>query len=431
MTLADYDPLRNTVSDFSTKLQMAKVIAYDYQVDQQGSFILDKRGNRIPTGLLTVQFLDRDGGRPKVPFQMLMGNTMAMGGLPEIGMYCIVGFRQQNVPVIVGFLPPGVANVAHGRQTVPNMIAGEVIMQSSISDSDVDGNDQFFKGATVFLDRYGRYTIDCEGYSLIVGYLLSDEYTADVSWVNDPITGSPIYLREKMPAGTERRVDDQGNAVWTVGRNKYERVGGDVDIQVAGALIQLAKTGQKFTDDKGNYIQLSENGTLKLVSTTGDVYQFANGKWDVEVVGGAHHKVMLSFSMTVGENHSTIVGGDLTVGISGAEKKTVTKGDSEEKILTGSKKITATVNIELTATGQIKLAATGQVNINGAVVNLNGSAYSAPQWELWLVAFKAFLTTLKTVVSPATASAVGTAATALDAALTAGLDFKSTLVKHG
>jgi hypothetical protein len=47
------------------------------------------------------------------------------------------------------------------------------------------------------------------------------------------------------------------------------------------------------------------------------------------------------------------------------------------------------------------------------------------------VAFKAFLTTLKTVVSPATASAVGTAATALDAALTAGLDFKSTLVKHG
>ncbi len=85
--------------------------------------------------------------------------------------------------------------------------------------------------------------------------------------------------------------------------------------------------------------------------------------------------------------------------------------------------------IKIDSSGKITVtAASGQnIDLSGAVVNLNGSTYGLPLWPLFLVPFKAFLTTLQAATTVANVVA---AALTLSNALTAGTDFTSTKVKH-
>jgi phage gp45-like len=108
--------------------------------------------------------------------------------------------------------------------------------------------------------------------------------------------------------------------------------------------------------------------------------------------------------------------------IVGADSKGYGPGDLQDGEVAIYNKVSGTI-IKLDASGGITItAATGQV------VNINGSTYSAPQWDDFVGVLKAFTASLKVATTIAN---VATAATTLDTALDGHGLYKSSRVKWG
>lgn len=254
-----------------SSLQLCRVDSYDYVLGEDGGPAIDVNGRPIPSGLLNVTMLDNSGTREGVPFAIPSGNSAFMGSLPELDAIGIVGWKSQLQPIIIAFLPPGLEGVTAGRGTIPALQPGEALMQASTADLTVDGREERFVGASVKLDSYGRAIVTAEGYKLTIGYMLSNEFTADTTSVLDPITGQAIYLQETLPGGVSRRVDNDGSAVWTYGKHKYERVGQNLDVQVGGAATTEVAGGQTYKDRKNNSFGLDADGNFSANLATGGV----------------------------------------------------------------------------------------------------------------------------------------------------------------
>jgi len=339
----------NVFDRFGYKPILARVDAIDYQVDGKGEQVKDDLGNPVPTGLLSITFLEKGGGREKVPFVMpVAGNSMFAGGLPELGSLCLVAFRQGNDPVIQGFLPPSLHSLMNSRQTVPNLVPGELFFQASIPDYDVDAQANFFAGANVYFDRYGRYRIVAHDYEFIIGYVLSSEFTPSVTRFVDPVTGQPIYMREKVK-GTERRIDDLGNAVFSFPKNHVEQIGGDKSTTVSGAENKVSKRGFSWGDGKGNSVELKDTGEMVITLNGGSLQITSMGNVTHESGANLSDVVSEEKSLTVGGNVHNTIGGQRLTQIGGDDTKTVVEGDAEEHVMAGRKLIRA-LNIILEAT---------------------------------------------------------------------------------
>jgi hypothetical protein len=359
-----FDPAYGAFGRLTSYLCLARVDSFDYAQDDTGNYILDEKKNQVPSGLLNISLLDRSGSRDKVPFVLPMaGNSVFVGGLPEIGSLCIVGWRQQASPVIIGFLPYGIGNVITQRGTTPSIQAGEVLLQSSNLDFDANGSAENYRGAKVFLDRYGRINISTTGYELIVGYLLSDENTPVVTALKDPISGQPIYLRERLPGGTERVVDGAGSVTLNYGKDLTEAVSGNVTTTVSGTLVQTAK-GQKLQDLNGNTFELQDDGSVLIQSATGTVSIVSTAHIELESNANIETRSLGDRTEFVGGEYSqtaavksdvTILGLPLTT----SDSKKVVLGNSSESILAGTKTIAASMGIALEApAGGISFAST-------------------------------------------------------------------------
>lgn len=341
---------------FGKNFVLARVDSLDYQSDESGNQVLDENQNPIPTGLINITFLEKGGGRNKVPFVMpAAGNSQFMGGLPELGSLCVCAFGQTNDPLIIGFLPPSIHGLVGARQTLPNLVPGELYAQASIPDYDINAQANFFTGANIWLDRYGRLKITGLDYEFVMGYLLSNEFTDAVTQLVDPVTQSPIYFREKIK-GTERRVDDLGNAFFSYPKDTYSEVGGDNTKTISGEETKTFKRGFTWQDGKGNSIVLQDTGALVITLNGGSLQITSQGNV-LHESGAAHTEVVGSdWSSTVGGNALQVVAGQRTSQIGGVvgeegDLKTVSFGDDEEHILTGKKLIRALTGVTLEATG--------------------------------------------------------------------------------
>jgi len=163
----------NYFEEFGSRLLIARVTEHEFAVDAQTQdFALDERGNQIPTGRYSVQFLERTGTRAKVAAVASMaGNSMFVGGLAEIGTLCIVGFRQSNQPVILGFLPFGFNNIKTIRGEIPTLHPGEFLIQGSATSNSEELGQAFFRAASVFFDQFQRIIISGRDYECIYGPL--------------------------------------------------------------------------------------------------------------------------------------------------------------------------------------------------------------------------------------------------------------------
>lgn len=333
------DPAQNLFPSggFGSRLVLARVESYDYLTDETGGPKLDEYGNGIPSGLLNITLLEKGGSRSKVPFVLPnTGNTMYGGGLPELQSVCVVGFKQMNDPIILGFIPPSYHHLVSTRQTIPNLVPGEVLHQASCPDVDVNGDDNFFRGARVWLDRYGRVRIECQDYDFIAGYVLSDEFTPNVSRLLDPVTGNAIFMRERVGTGYERRVDDKGNVVFRFGKDAHTQVGGDKNTTVSGKETRTANGGWSFTDGRGNEVAISPEGKLQLTAETGTIELYSLGN-ALEMFGAA-------LSQMIGQNLQTVVTNDEDRVI-GGKRETVIKGNDTTTIRTGNLKIETTIGM--------------------------------------------------------------------------------------
>lgn len=311
-------PPGQPTASFGSRLQLAKVEGYDFLIDDSGALVKDASGNVIPTGLLSISFLERGGGRSKVPFVLpVAGNSAFIGSLPEIGAFCVVGFKQSEDPIIIGFIPPSIHGLVNARRTTPNLTPGELFLQSSTKDVDSEARENQFRGASVYFDRYGRIKVATEGYEMIMGYVLSNEYTADVSRELDPITGNPIFFREKMVGGVERRVDEQGNALFSVTRDLHKEVGGNATVTIAGTETRTIKGGFTYQDGAGNTFRTTRDGGILISANSGTMHFTSLGNVVEEFLANQSTIVGVSRSVVVTADDLLKVGGRRNVQITG------------------------------------------------------------------------------------------------------------------
>lgn len=361
---------RQAFDNWSNKLALARVESYVFQTDPvTNDLAVDDDGNNIPTGLLNITMLDGTIPKKDVPYVIpAAGNTMFLGGLPELGVMCIVGWRQQNQPIILGFLPYGIDQTVRLRRTIPNIREGEILLQSSSRDTDLEKNQNFFRGARVWLDRYGRIRIDTTGYDLIIGYVLSNEFKSTVSYMSDPVTGNPVFLREKFTGGRSRRVDDHGNEVNEYGDSAYFNTVNDYNVTAQRSVNVLAFGSQTYQDRQGNLLQIDENGVIRLSSPAGSLEFNTQGSQNISVGGNVQSSVLGSVFQTIGDRLSTQVGkGGVDTEVAGKVDETVTGGDWTEKVSAGVKDIIAALGITLEVTSLTGKVVIGSSNANEPV----------------------------------------------------------------
>jgi len=354
MGATGYDHGRSAFADYSNKLNLARVESYVFATDENtGELIVDENNNRIPSGLLNIRLLESNAPRKDVPYVMPMtGNAAYMGGLPEIGSYCVVGFRQQNQPIIIGFLPFGIDNMVRQRRTIPNLEEGEVYLQASNRTVDIDNTPNFFRGARVWLDRYGRIRIDTTDYDLTIGYILSDEFEPNVQMLFDEVTGENVFLRETLPGGTIRRADDKGNIINQSGGSTYEITGQDKIVNADSRIEHVALQGQIYRDASGNKFEITEEGSVLIESPSGNVEIFAQGSHTVSVSGHLRQSIIKGMFRTVGERFYESVQGDVEREYGGSVDETISGGSVITKITDGKKEIIAKTGITLETTDQ-------------------------------------------------------------------------------
>lgn len=382
--------------EFGARVVLGKIEDYCYLLDINKNPVLDDRGNKISNGKFQISFLDRMGVQTEAPVAFsAIGNSMFAGGLPEKGAVCVVGFRENNLPVILCFLPHSLDTMFGTRGEIPNLQPGEYLIQSSdmysgaplTEDSEVGPLPtpelQFYSGARVLWDKYGRLIIQARGYDCIVGPLLSDEYTGQVAIVKDAITGNEVYFRERFAGGiAEHRVDKLGNFVAFYGKDYHLIVDGTFDVQVKGWRISDSQGDEITVDDKGNAVVKSVSNEA-IVSGGSSVRLETGGNLYINAVQSKNETIGFGRSSMVGMNSDDVVGGQRTestglaklVNILGTYFKQITGIATE--IYLGSFSIQVAGSKTESVTGALNTSVTGaevrtsaSFSLQSAVINL-------------------------------------------------------------
>lgn len=415
----DFNP-NYWLKELGNRLLLAKVTGHEFAVDEDGITRVDENGNPLPTGNLQVQLLDRAGSYTAIPQLLPMaGNSAFAGGYPEIGSLCIVGFRENTTGVIIGFLPMSFPDLNLIRGEVPNLQPGEYMIQGSDSYFGSPVNDtpelgpadipapQYFSGARVLWDKYARLVIQARDCECVYGPVLAHEYTPNIAFLKDPITGHPIIFRQKFLGGkVESRVDQDGNAVMYCAKDLHLIVEGNLDLQVKNIdLGGITKSG--FSDQQGNKIKIEEESeaNAELGIRAGDVV-LKSVRGDARVVGGANvvlhaggnieEVALRSKTETVTDVLTRTVGNELqeTVGLNkkeyvGGQRQEIVLGSSGESV-TGSKSVNVTGSYEEIVAGQRKITVAGTMTITAATITLKAASVKveAAQIELGTAAIE-------------------------------------------
>lgn len=292
------------------QLAEAKVVAHEVRIGADGQPVLDQNGNVVPTGLLRIELLDRNEIREHVPYGLPMaGNSTYMGGLPEVGTICIVGWRAKNRPVILCFLPFGLDNVSEERGTVPTLEPGELLLQGSKTDLTDDKEKQIFAGPRLWFDRHGRIKLETTDYSLLAGYVLNGEFGTDPQLVEDPETNDPILFRERIGT-TERRVSQNGSEVKITPGDRHERIGGNYYLEVGGDLIQTLRSGILLQDKKRNGLLITPDDTAQLQGNAKARVK-SGGNVELEAHGNIAGTALGEIGYTAGTSFNLLAGGSI------------------------------------------------------------------------------------------------------------------------
>ena len=268
----------------------------------------DGTSNTYPSGLLIVKMLTTDA-QVKVPYMLPgAGKSLFVGSLPEMGSLAVMANLSGNpdVPsyIVLGFLPPPLNKMVAARKEMSRMTAGEVLIQGS-----ANGIDDFWRSARMKIDEYGRLLINSgdDDLQIIVGDMLSNEYTPQVAVIKDSLTGATVIY--KMAYGdNDTTVTRDGTLIQRWAR-VLQQLGGDwltvlkgKFVVTSGQQIRLAVQGNdanyinidpatgismkaisKFTVDAGGRIDISCSDAIALSSFL-DMVLMAGGGMQLKVV---------------------------------------------------------------------------------------------------------------------------------------------------
>jgi hypothetical protein len=282
----------------------------------------------------------------------LAGKSMFFGGMPEKGSICFM-CNMGGARVILGFVPVPMNMMIQARHELDNMVEGEILMQSSTYDAAMK---DFYSAASFHLDTYGRMIIESgdDAFRIIVGDLLSNEYTEDVTYLKDTITEEVICFQENYKNGRYRRsVDKQGNTIFNTLSALWD-VGGDEIHRITG----------KYIVSSGEQIRLEQEGSFLDISSTGiklsTVSDFAIKAMGGASINSASFLSLFSFlDLSLATSGSVVIKALKEIMLSCAEKITVTSTkdsvsveaftDALIKAVSGSIKLDAAVQAEIVA----------------------------------------------------------------------------------
>lgn len=225
----------------------------------------------------------------------LGGRSQWAGGLPEKGAPVVL-LNAGPFYLILGYVPPPLNMLIHGRKEMKRMVDGEYEIQASVYDESVA---EFWRGARAKWDIYGRLVIQTgdDDLRIIYGPLLSNEYTDNVRVVKDTITEETIIMSESYKGVYGRRVDSEGSeihkcasSIWEVTGDELRRVSGryivttgeDIRLESDGQFIEFTEDGvvisslkRAFMSSVGNF-EISAGGVMRIISMM-DIVLMASG----------------------------------------------------------------------------------------------------------------------------------------------------------
>lgn len=291
----------------------------------------------------------------------LAGKSMFFGGMPEKGSICFM-CNMGGARVILGFVPVPMNMMIQARHELDNMVEGEILMQGSTFDAAMK---DFYSAASFHLDTYGRMIIESgdDAFRIIVGDLLSNEYTEDVTYLKDTITEEVICFQENYKNGRySRSVDKQGNtifntlsALWDVGGDEIHRITGKYIVS-SGEQIRL--------EQDGSFLDISPAGVV--LTTVSDMVLKAQGSVKLN---SASYMALFSFlDLSLATSGSAVIKALKEIMLSCAKKVTITSTENVVSIEAYTDALMKAV------TGNIKLDAALQAEIVAQVKVLLGSA---------------------------------------------------------
>lgn len=329
---------RDAWGEFGTRVIVARIVGLETVLDDEtGQPLEDQDGNPVYSGQFRIELQGRSGTYDKVPCVFpAVGNSLFVGAIPEVGTRCIVMWREQDQPVIIGFIPPSLIGLVGSRRTLPNLAPGEVLLQASARDFDEAEDENFFRGARVWLDRLGRIRIEAQDYEFLVGYKLESEFGPDPKLIDDPVTGQSIFFRERI-LHNERRVDSDGNQFRAVAGDDVKEVGGATSHTFAGEVTIAVEQSYTVQDKRGNSFGIAADGTLQMTAAAKMVLT-SNGSMDDQVAGPKTTMVQDDYQMAIGGTLSAMAIADLKLTAAKQIKMQSFLGSSE-KIVAGGKTI--------------------------------------------------------------------------------------------
>lgn len=303
----------------------------------------------------------------------LAGRSMFMGGMPEKNSVCFM-CNVRGSRIILGFIPTPMNMMIASRHEINDMVEGELLLQGSVYD---DAVKDFYSSASAKMDIYGRFIIESgdNEFRVIVGDLLSNEYTPDATFLRDSITGEVVCFSETFKGDRySRRVDKLGNtiyrtlsALWDIAGDDIRRIQGQFIVST-GEQISLETTGSFITIDKSG-ISLTSAKDL-IAKVVGKVY----------INSGAYIALSSFLDLTLLSSSSIVLKALKEILVASAGKMSLLSTE-DAGIIQAFKDVTVkseTMNALVEAAVNAKMKAGAVATVEGATVKLGSDSASQP-----------------------------------------------------
>jgi len=312
----------------------------------------------------------------------LAGRSMFMGGMPERGSICfmckVANPTGDASRVIIGFVPVPVNMMIAARKEMESLNEGEMLFQGSTYDETMG---DFYSSASMKYDCYGRLLIENgqDDFRIVIGDLLSNEYTKDVDYLKDSITGEVVCFQEKYKDKYSRSIDRSGNTIFRALSVLWDVMGDEIH-RIAGRYI-ISSSEQIRLEQRGNYIDMSKDG-FKVMAAKDFIVNVVGG---AEISSGSY----LAFSSFLDLSLSTsasivmkalkeflmVASGKVT--LSSSEKEVIVEAfeDIILKSLTGKGELSALQDVAVTSkVGKVDIKAELVATLDGSLVKLGAGS---------------------------------------------------------
>lgn len=370
----EFGIIEDLIYDFATGMKSEKELKEGEQLELSKKF----------SGYVYVRKFNDNAVVKALYIVPIAGKSMFFCSMPEKGSVCFMCLMN-GVRVIIGFVPVPINMMIASRKELDNLVEGEIAMQgSTYSETAKD----FFSSASWKIDTYGRFIIESgdDDFRIVVGDLLSNEYTKDVTYLKDSITGEIVTFHESYKSDMySRSIDRLGNqiyrgvsALWDLQGDWVQRISGryiistgeEIRLEHNGSFIELSKDGVTLNSSKnllvnvlggydlsaGSYISLCSFLDLSLGSSASIVIKALK-----QILMSCAAKMVLKTSM----NPET--GGKSPIEIEAFDDLSLasTTGDLKAVSKLGNVTIEAMINATLTAKGLVKLGAGSEPVLKG------------------------------------------------------------------